>query len=183
MEEESDILSYENLFSLELYNTSSFILNNMENAEILYDRMMRKGMRIGCHAGDDNHNRYPFDDPNNDSCGWYTVLLCDDLSYKSAISALEKKDCYASNGPRFHEIAILDGVMGKTVHIECSPASKVFVHYGSKAPNRERLPKGKTKTVFDFPLHPNADYFRVTVYDEKGQIANSRGFFRDEWER
>ena len=45
-----------------------------------------------------------------------------------------------------------------------------------------RLPKGETATSFDLPLHPKSEYIRISVYDENGNIANSRGFFRDEWE-
>ena len=182
MESEERILSYEGFFSLEMYNTSSYIGNNLENGEMLYDVMLRKGMRIGCHAGDDNHNGYPFDSPNNDSCGWYTVILADELNYSSVIDSLDKKEFYASNGPELREISIKDGEEGKMVHVECSPASKIFVYYGSKAPKRVRLPEGETRESFDLPLHPSAEYVRVSVYDEKGRVANSRGFFRDEWE-
>lgn len=182
MESEERILSYENIFSLEMYNTSSYVINNLENGEMLYDVMLRNGKRIGCHAGDDNHNGHPFDSPYNDSCGWYTVFLADKLEYSSIIDAMDKKDFYASNGPRINELSVVDGDEGKTVHIECSPASKVFLYFGSKSPKHVRLPKGETRTSFDLPLHPNAEYLRVSVYDADGNIANSRGFFKDEWE-
>lgn len=182
METEERILSYEGIFSLEMYNTSSFVINNLENGEALYDVMMRRGMRIGCHAGDDNHNVHPFDSPYNDSCGWYTVILADKLEYGSVINALENKDFYASNGPRIKEISVSDGEEGKTVHVECSLASKIFVYYGSKSPKCVMLPKGDTRTVFDLPIHPKAEYIRVSIYDKNGNVANSRGFFKEEWE-
>ena len=178
MESEERVLSYQNLFSLELYNTSSFVSNNLESGETLYDVMLRRGMRLGCHAGDDNHNK---DAAVSDSCGWYTVFLSDALDYASIVRAMDEKNFYASNGPRIHEISVLDGDDGKTVHVECSPASKAFLHFGSKTPRFYRLPKGETAGSFDFPLHENAAYFRVAVYDEEGNVANSRGFFRDEW--
>ena len=158
------------------------VLNNLENSEPLYDVMMRHGMRIGCHAGDDNHNGHPFDSTYNDSCGWYTVFLADSLEYDSIIKAMDEKNFYASNGPRIYEISVSDGEEGKSVHIECSPANKVFMYYGSKSPKYIRLPEGETATSFDLPMHPKSEYIRISVYDEKGNIANSRGFFRDEWE-
>ena len=182
MEEESRVLSYENIFSLEINNYNSQIAGNREYSGALYDKMLRRGMRRFCHAGDDNHNGHPFDSPYNDSCGWYTVFLADKLEYSSIIDAMDKKDFYASNGPRIHEISISDTEEGKSVHIECSPASKVFLYFGSKSPKCVRLPEGETASSFDLPLHPKAEYIRVSVYDEKGRIANSRGFFRDEWE-
>ena len=182
MEGEERILSYKNIFSLEMYNTSSFVSNNLENGEVLYDVMMRKGMRLGCHAGDDNHNQYAFDSPYNDSCGWHTVILADELKYSDVIAAMDKKDFYASNGPRIHEIKVCDGEEGKFVHVECTPASKIFLYVGSKAPKYVRLLAGETSTSFDLPIHPKAEYIRISLYDEDGNIANSRGYFRDEWE-
>ena len=178
MESEEQILSYKNYFSLEMYNTSSYVTNNIEGAEALYDRMLRLGMHVGCHAGDDNHNKHPFDDPENDSCGWYTMILSDSLEYGNVIDALEKKECYASSGPRINEISVIDG---ETVHLECSPVSKAFMFVGSKAPKRVLLPKGETGTSFDFKLHEKAQFIRITVYDEDGNVANSRGFFPEEW--
>ena len=182
METEERILSYEGLFSLEMYNTSSYVGNNLESGEQIYDIMMRHGWRIGCHAGDDNHNGSPIGSPYDDSCGWYTVILADELEYGSVIEALENREFYASNGPRFKEISISDTEEGKRVHVECTPASKAFMYYGSKAPKHIRLPDGETNTSFDFVVHPKAEYVRVSVYDEKGNVANSRGFFRDEWD-
>ena len=125
-----------------------------------------------------DHNKHPFDSPENDSCGWYTVILADSLEYGNVIDALEKKECYASNGPRINEISVIDG---ETVHLECSPVSKAFMFVGSKAPKRVLLPKGETGTSFDFKLHEKAQFIRITVYDEDGNVANSRGFFPEEW--
>ena len=179
MEDEERILLYENLFSLEMYNTSSFVTNNLENGEVLYDKMLRRGMRIGCHAGDDNHNKHPFDSPYNDSCGWYTVFLADKLEYSSIISAMNNKDFYASNGPEFHELSIIDN---ETLHIECSPASKVFLYYGTiKSSASIRLPKGEMRSSFDIRIPSDAKFVRVTIYDDEGHVANSRGYFPDEW--
>ena len=178
MEDAADIFSYENLWGLELRNTGSYIFNNLENGEMLYDAMLRRGMRLGVSAGDDNHNRYFVGDPRCDSFGWYTVILADRLEYSEIISAMEKKDCYVSCGPEIKELS----VDGDTVTIECSPAECVFMYFGSKQPASVRLPKGEAKTRFELPLDERAKYIRVSVYDSEGKAANSRGFFRDEWQ-
>ena len=178
MESEERILSYENIFSLEMYNTSSHMLNNIEGAEALYDLMMRRGMRLGCHAGDDNHNGRH----GNDSLGWYTVILSDRLEYSEIVGALEAHEYYASNGPELRSISLTSDEGGERVSIECSPATKAFVYFGGKVPAFLRLPEGESRTAFEFAIPPRARYFRVTVYDEAGHVANSRGFFRDEWE-
>ncbi len=180
MEDEERILSYKNIFSFEMYNTSSYIGNNLENGELLYDKMLRCGMHIGCHAGDDNHNKHPFESPYNDSCGYHTVILSDDLEYSSVISALENKDYYASNAPRIYELKVKDNSL---VHIETSPVSKVFMFYGSlKSTVSVRLPHGEISTSFDLPLPKDAKFIRISVYDEEGCVANTRGFLPYEWE-
>lgn len=183
MDSEERILSYKNLLTLELYNTGSYLANNLENAEMLYDKMLQHGIRLGCHAGDDNHNSKPLDSPYIDSFMFYTMILADKLEYSSVINALEEKNFYASSGPRINEISLTEDSEGTvTVHVECSPVSKFFMYFGSKAPKHVRLPKGECVTSFDFPLHKDAKYFRISVYDEDGNVANSRGFFRDEWQ-
>ena len=178
LEDVADILSYENLWSIELRNTGSYIFNNLENGEMLYDAMLRRGMRLGVNAGDDNHNKHFVGDPMCDSFGWYTVILADRLEYSEIISAMEKKDCYVSNGPEIKELL----VEGSTAVLECSPAEAVFMYDGSKQPVTVRLPKGETRTRFELPIRDRAEHIRVSVYDAEGKAANSRGFFRDEWQ-
>ena len=45
MESEERIMSYKGYFSLELYNTSSYTVNHLENGEMLYDAMLRRGIQ------------------------------------------------------------------------------------------------------------------------------------------
>ena len=178
MESEERILSLEGLFSLELYNTGSYLLNHLENGEMLYDVMMRRGMAIGCHAADDNHNPPTVDD----SFRFFTMVLADSLTYGDVIGALEAKDFYASSGPRIRKIAVFEENGERKVQVECSPCEEIYLYVGSKHPARIVLPKGERATSFTLPLHARAEYFRISVYDGEGGVANSRGFFRAEWE-
>ena len=77
MEEEARIMDYEGCFNLELYNYSSYKVSHLEINEPLYDRMLARGKRMGCHGGDDNHNHAPFHHPKNDSFGSYTMIIAD----------------------------------------------------------------------------------------------------------
>ena len=178
MESEADVLSYEKLNSLELRNTGSYNANRLECGEMLYDAMLIRGMRLGVNAGDDNHNKYPEGHVWCDSFGWYTVILADRLEYSDVISAIERKDCYVSNGPVIEELS----VEGDIVTVKCSAASEVYLYCGSKQPGAKRLPLGESATHFEFKLDGRAKYIRVSVYDSEGRAANTRGFFRDEWE-
>lgn len=178
MEEESRVLSYENIFSLEINNYNSQIAGNREYSGALYDKMLRRGMRRFCHAGDDNHNKRPLDHPESDSFGAFTMILADSLSYEDVIRAMERGDMYASTGPLIHELSMEDG----KVHIECSPAKKIILFGGGKSPRYAVAEHGETICSATLPLRSSALYFRVAVIDEHGSIASSRGFFPDEYE-
>ena len=177
MESEADVLALENLHSLELRNTGSYNGNRLECAEMLYDAMLRRGMRLGVHAGDDNHNRYPEGHVWFDSFGWYTVVLADSLTYRDVFSAIEAKDTYVSNGPTIKSLYIEDD----KVVVECSPAEEAYLYCGSKEPGFKRMPGGETAERFEFKLDDRMKYIRISVYDTEGRAANTRGFFRDEW--
>ncbi len=178
MDEEARIMQYEGFFNLELYNYNSYQSNHLEINEPLYDRMLAKGIRMGCHGSDDNHNALPFHHPANDSFGSYTMILANELSYDAVFQALEKQECYASCGPRIYELTVTnDG----NLHIECSPASSIFVHWGSKKPAAIHAEEGQLLTSADVQIPEQATFFRVNIYDEKDRPASTRGYFRDEW--
>ena len=180
MESEERILSYKGYFSLEIFNTGSYKLNGIENAEQLYDKMLRLGYSVGCHGGDDNHNKKPFGDPDCDSFDGHTMILADRLEYSEIAAALEAKECYASRGPRINEISIHTDDDGDYVHVECSPAKAVYLFVGAKNVKSKKASDGLLTSV-DIPLDPAARYVRISVWDEGGKSATSRGFLRDEW--
>lgn len=181
MEEEERILSYENIFSLEIANYGSDKNNRIEYAysSVIYDKMLRRGMRRFCHGGDDNHNGKPFDHPQNGSFGAWTMIMADELSYPAVIGAMERGDMYASTGPEIKELYVEDG----TVHIECSPAEQVVLYLGGKSQRVEKVHPGETLTCADLPLPDNAPYFRVAVFDQYANAASTRGFFADEYKK
>ena len=177
MEDEERILSYENIFSLEIENYGSFLSNHMEYSGALYDKILRRRRRVFCHGGDDNHNSYPFGDPACDSFGAWTMILSDELTYDAVIAAMERGDMYASTGPLIREISVEDG----TVRVECSPAKQIILFSGSKAPKFVIAKNGETLTSAELSLDAVAPYFRVAVIDEQGHTASTRGFFREEY--
>lgn len=177
MEEEAKILSYEGLFSMEMCNYSSYLINHLEYNGALYDKMLRAGKHIFCHGSDDNHNQYPEGHPNSDSFGSFTMISPEAFTYESVIEAMEKGNMYASMGPVFHRVS----VDGDTVHIECSDVSHAFLYTGSKAPQYVHAEKGETMNSVDFKIDPRAQYIRVSVQDSEGRWADTRGFFPEEF--
>ncbi len=177
METEERILSYKNLFSLEIDNYNSFLANHLEHSGALYDKMLRMENRLFCHAGDDCHNKFPLTSPYSDSFGAWTMILADELTYEAVIGAMERGDMYATMGPTIHEVSIENDL----VTVSCSPAAKIIVYDGSKSPCFAPTEEGMQLTEATVPLREEAPYFRVGVVDECGRLATTRGFFRDEW--
>ena len=178
MESDERILSYENIFSLEIDNYSSWKINRIEGNSLLYDKILLNKKGWFCHGGDDNHNHGDINNPlSSDSFGAFTMIMAENLNYDSVISAMENGEIYSSTGPVIKEISIENGM----VHIACSDACCILLYNGSKAVKRmDSLSCDLTEA--DLPLHEKSEYFRVSVIDGNGKTASSRGFLRNEWE-
>lgn len=179
MEDEADILAYEGLFSVEMCNYSSWLLNHLEYSGALYDKMLRAGKRIFCHGADDNHNYYPEGHLLSDSFGSFTMIIPEEFTYGSIIEAMEQGNMYASMGPVFRRVS----VDGDTVHIECSDVSHAFLYTGSKSPSHIHAEQGTVLNSIDLKIDPNARYIRISIRDSEGRWADTRGFFPDEFRR
>ncbi|MBQ2696121.1 MAG: hypothetical protein IJF61_02335 [Clostridia bacterium] len=178
MEEEAAILSYEGFFSVEMCNYSSYLLGHLEYNGALYDKMLLAGKRIFCHSADDNHNTEPENSLAFDSFGGFTMIMPESFTYDGVISAMETGEMYSSMGPLLYEVSM----EGNKIHIECSEVERIMVFTGSKAPKRKFAPIGETITSADFEIDDRAKFVRVSVVDEYGRAADTRGFFRDELE-
>lgn len=176
MQSESEILSYDGLFSIEMCNYGSYLLNHLEYNGALYDKLLLAGKRIFCHSADDNHNHHPEGDPNCDSFGAFTMLMPSELTYDGVIRAMENGDMYSSMGPTFSEVS----VNSNNLHIECSEVEHIFMYFGSKQPCRLHAKKGEKLTSADFTIQSQAKYVRVSIQDSNGNWADTRGFSREE---
>lgn len=172
----TDLLCYEGLFSLEMCNYSSYLGNYLEYNAAIYEELLLAGKRLFCHGSDDNHNSRSWEDPLCDSFGSFTMIMPEEFTYSGVINALEKGEMYASMGPTFREVSIDNG----KIHIECSPVRHIFVYYGSKKPSRIHAAKGEYVTSADFEIDSQAKFIRVSIQDEDGNWADTRGFFPDE---
>jgi hypothetical protein len=176
-----DYVGYEGIDFVEIYNTGCIKAGHVDD-ERVFEELLLLGRDVKCIAGDDNHNKAPFTSRHCDSFGWYTMILADELEYGKVFDSLASQNCYASNGPSIKEIRVYDTEEGKKVHVECSPATDVFVFFGSKSPKHALAEENEEQiTSVDFDLHPKAQFIRVSVYDKDGKVANSRGYFPDEW--
>ena len=179
LEEDEILYGFEGFFSMELCNYGVFVSGLHEYNGALYDKMLRRGKRLFAHSADDNHDKVPLGKPGNDSFGGFAMICADTLTYEAVIEALEKGDFYSSMGPEIYSMEIRDN----KVHVECSEAVCIALLYGGKE-TRHVYPEaeGQFVTEADFEIPARAEYVRVSVIDEKGRIADTRGYFRDEWE-
>ena len=176
MEDEATVLAYEGFFSMEMCNYGSYLESRLEYNGALYDKLWRAGKRIFCHSADDNHNREPLDSPKNDSFGAFTMIMPEEFTYSSVIDAMEKGNMYSSMGPIFKEIS----VNGSDVHIECSDVARITMFSGSKGPQKVFAENGKTINSADFEIQSRDQYIRISICDEYGRHADTRGFTREE---
>lgn len=174
---EAMLLDLKGLFSLEISNYSSYIINGMDNYNgAIYNRLLANGERIFCHGGDDNHNKMPQDHPHSDSFGAFTMIMPDSLNYSSVINAMENGEMYSSMGPTISELSI----DGKALHLECSEVSHVYVYFSNKAVRFLHASEGEAITSFDCEIDKKAPFVRVAICDKNGNWASTRGYFADE---
>ena len=179
MEDEARILAYEGLFSVEMCNYSSWLINHLEYNGDLYDKMLRKGKHMFCHGAYDIHNQYPEGHALSESFGSFTMIMPEEFTYESVIEAMEKGNMYASMGPIFHRVT----VDGDTVCVECSDVAHAFLYTGSKSPQHVHVDGDETLNHIKFKIDPNARYIRISIRDKEGRWADTRGFFPEEYRK
>ena len=160
------------LFAMEIYNHgANYEMDSY--CPYIYEEMARSGQRIGCLATDDNHT-------SKDMFGGFTMVYADALDHASVIKALENGDFYASRGPIIKELWYENGIF----HIECSPAAKVVIsNSGRRIPAVSvKTANGEAVTMAEFPIQDMDVFVRFTVEDEHGKTANTRAYWRDEFE-
>ena len=170
------ILSYEGLNALEVYNSLFVKLGYDDCNQYLYDAMLRAGQRVFPIAADDNHNKYPLGHKLcNTFCAW-TQIEAESLDYRCVTGALEKGNYYISTGPAIHSLRIEED----NILIECDPAARIIVNHNTDWLQRMDA-EGEGITSATFKLRPESGWFRVTVYDQKGNIAMTRPYYPDEY--
>ena len=173
-EDASIYTNLDGLFAMEIYNHGANIMGHDAYCPYVYEEMLRSGQKIGCLATDDTHHK-------EDAFGGATYIYTDELTHKSVISALEKGDFYASRGPVIKELWYEDGMF----HIECSPAKSIVIANSYRRNPKisvVRSEKGDI-TSAQFPLCELDQFVRFTVTDSFGNTANTRGYWREEFEK
>ena len=168
--------AYEHCFAMEIYNNSACMDGFNEYNAHFYECQLNRGRKMAVIAGDDNHNRYPTDSPKNDSFGGITYILADKLDYNSIITAMERQDFYATEGPQIFSL-ILDGGVLK---VKTSPARRIC--FVTNCHKRAVFYAGQGQVISsgEFTLHEKVEWVYLEVTDQSGKRAYSRAYFREE---
>ena len=171
----ADYINYHGMHALEMFNGASICDGWDEYNPRVYDDILRSGRKLYCVGGDDNHNCWPDDSRRSDS-GWaYTVIKAKSLDYRTVTRALQDGEFYASEGPEIYGLWYEDG----KVHIKCSPCDRInFV--GSYRFTQTVLREDAEVCEASFDLPESAEWFRLTVIDERGRRACTNAYFTED---
>ena len=172
-EDASIYTNIEGVFAMEIFNSDAELSGHDCYCPYVYEEMLRSGQKIGCIATDDTHH-------GEDLFGGFTYIYADELKHTAVINALKNGDYYASRGPVIKSLWYEDGVF----NIECSPAKQIIVsNSGRREPDKSiKRSKNCDITSAQFPISDFDVFVRFTVVDAEGKTANTRAFWREEFE-
>lgn len=178
LQEPWELCEYKGLFALEIYNTDNVFWGWPEYNIYAYDIMSRKGIKIAPQMADDNHNHKSQTNRLYGSFGGFNMIKAKALTYDDIFNALKNQEFYCSQGPEIFDLYVEDGF----VHIKTSPVKDIIMVSGIRHTRRKFAEDGEYIAEASFPLQDNLKYVRFDVIDEKGRHANTRAYFKDEWE-
>ncbi len=184
--EPEDCLPLRGCTAVEVYNHLCEVLAGEGNSVLLYNTMLKSGMKIYAVATDDCHNfnLRPGNEawPADNGGGW-TMFKMPELTYEEAIRAFENGAFYCSTGPEIYGFYIEDDKLC----VDCSPACAIFLksrHINCSAQILSR--RGDlTHAAFDLTdkRMRNEPFLRIEVVDTQRRTAYTNPYFRSANER
>jgi hypothetical protein len=176
LDELDDVLRLEGVFAMEIYNHSSQYIENMGISTVMWDSLLRRGVRLWGTATDDNHNNYSLNGPYSDSFGGWVSVKAEDLSAESVASALSEGRFYSSTGP---EISAFEVDQGKVL-FECSPVERIYLVSDKRQYQYSICERGKERlTQFMGRLCGTEKYVRMECVQADGRRAYTNPIFLD----
>jgi hypothetical protein len=155
-----DGLSLEAAHAVEIFNQTCATDNDRGESWYMSDQLSVLGHRLLAYAADDAHFR-----TRPDVRAAWVQVRAEALDPDAILGALKAGHFYASQGPELRNVA----VEGKTLQVECSPVSAVFV--SGRGPRcQSQLGAGIERATLDLSLFQGS-YCRVTVIDAAGKRA------------
>ncbi len=162
---------YKGMDAMEMFNYLSITDGYEDCNHQVYDDLLRLGMDIGCTGNDDNHNSN-VSNRSLDSCGAWTMISAPALKYDLLTEALKNGSYYASMGPSILSLYVENGM----AFVETTDAVGISFTTGVRHAAKVNAPKNGFVNNALFQLRADDEYFRVTVEDDRGKKAYTRGY-------
>ncbi len=151
--------------SVEIYNHASEVGvrrgYGLHQAEVL----LAKGHRLSLNATDDAHFKHPVSTFMDGFGGWVQVKAAS-LTADALVCALKAGQFYASQGPEFRKVEIIND----TIRITCSPVQQVVVS-GLGAKYQRFHDVSMIEAEAKLPARETTPYLRITIVDADGRSA------------
>ena len=133
-----------------------------QDASSLLDMAAANGTVFPLVAADDSHAY------TGEQFGGYIMLQAPALTREAVLDALDAGRFYASQGPRFEQISLENGVL----RLRCSPVSRI-IFYSNQAWAFDRCVEGDglTQAQYDTTIQAKETFLRVQIIDAQGRSA------------
>ncbi len=155
--------------AIEVYNHTCAVQADRPDGTYLLDQMLLEGHHLNAIATDDAHFRDEVNS-NADAFGGWVMVKAEALTPDAILAALKAGDFYASQGPQFVGIKLVDS----RVEIECSPVDRVTV-VGPRALSKTVSGKSLTSARLDISQFKGG-WARVIGVDGSGRRAWTNPF-------
>lgn len=166
--EPEEVSALKNFHAMEVYNNGCENLCHAGHAEVYWDMLLRRGMRVFGTASDDTHKLC-------DLFGGWIHVKAEEKTYPALMKALFAGSFYASNGPVIEDF----GMDGNEVFVTCSPCREIhFVTYPARGKSYF-AGAGESLKEAVYSLKGGETYVRVECIDQEGRTAWSNPIFFD----
>lgn len=179
--EPEDVLPLRGCTAVEVYNHLCEVLAGEGNSVLLYNTMLKSGMKIYAVATDDCHNfnlRPGNESWPADNGGGWTMFKMPELTYPEAIRAFETGAFYCSTGPEIYDFYIEDGFLC----VDCSPACAILLKSRKINCSAQILSRSGDLTHAAFDLQgermKDEPFLRIEIVDAQRRTAYTNPYFQ-----
>lgn len=166
--EPEEVIALHDFHAMEVYNNGAEHLCHAGHAEIYWDMLLRRGMKVFGVATDDTHGLC-------DLFGGWICVKAKEKSYQAVVQALFEGNFYASSGPVIHDF----GIDGDKIYLSCSPCREIhFVTYPARGESCF-AEQGTYLEGAEHLLQGGETYVRAECIDDEGRAAWTNPIFFD----
>ncbi|MBE6370409.1 MAG: hypothetical protein E7056_09680 [Lentisphaerae bacterium] len=164
----TDLLEYDNLLGIEVYNTASRF-SGKESSAAVWDELLYFKRDYTALAVDDMHS-------DTDKFGGWTMICAVDKSRESIVQALRDGCFYATQGPQIYALEYENGIF----RAKFDPAVRAMVMADRSlaqcirveaAPGMAETPLAESCEINIAKWLAPGQYFRLEIMDERGRFA------------